>query len=265
MIATVSHMTAIEDFADALSELLNEAADVFLEDLPGSLITSSDSPWARDRAAWTASFDSDDVAGWVSETSAIYLAEAARLLRGHATLLQTRSVFATIDVIVRAIIERVGHANWILDHQISARQRSARAGLELAVCFYMYRENLHLLDASQPHRRAVRAEARLQQRQLKEWFAVVQPPEDECDDDSPPTGDVRRWIVDSESFPTLTQAATFAMERGGIVGNVARGVYASLSGFSHPNVVFSREHRDIDELGHITFRYERPEMENAEL
>jgi len=35
------------------------------------------------------------------------------------------------------------------------------------------------------------------------------------------------------------------------------------AGFSHPNVAFSREHRTIDEGGHITFRFDREAIEKA--
>jgi hypothetical protein len=92
---------------------------------------------------------------------------------------------------------------------------------------------------------------------------VDQRPDDKCDDTSPPTGDVRRWVVDGEKFPTLTASAEYALEHGGIEKIAAQGTYAGLSGFSHPNVAFSREHRTIVEAGHITFRYDREAIEKA--
>ena len=101
----------------------------------------------------------------------------------------------------------------------------------------------------------LRREARAQQRQLKQWFVVDQRPDDKCDDTSPPTGDVRRWVVDGEKFPTLTASAEYALEHGGIEKIAAQGTYAGLSGFSHPNVAFSREHRTIVEAGHIADAY----------
>jgi len=254
---------AIEALVDALADLLEECADVFLEGLPTSLETSPGSAWAADRTAWKTAYESDDVAGWVSETSAIYLAESAHLLRAFATLLRSHRVFAAQDIIVRSVIERVGHVNWILDHRISSEQRAARAGLELAASFYTYREALHLLDADGGARGDLRVEARAQQRQLEQWLDVVQPPENECDNTSAPTGDVRRWVVAGERFPTLTGSAEHALEHGGIAKIAAQGTYAGLSGFSHPNVAFSREHRTIDEGGHITFRYDRESIEKA--
>jgi hypothetical protein len=253
----------IETLVDTLAGLLEEGADLFLEGLPTSLETTPGSAWATDRAAWKTTYGSDDVAGWVSETSAIYLAESAHRLRAFATLLVSHRVFATQDVIVRSVIERVGHVNWILDHRISSEQRAARAGLELAASFYTYRDALHLLDADGGARADLRTEARAQQRQLKQWFVVDQPPEDECDDTSSPTGDVRRWVVGGEKFPTLTASAEYALEHGGIERIAAQGTYAGLSGFSHPNVAFSREHRTIDEGGHITFSYDREAIEKA--
>jgi hypothetical protein len=188
----------IETLVDTLAGLLEEGAELYLEGLPTSLETTPGSAWSTDRTAWKATYGLDDVAGWVSETSAIYLAETAHLLRAFATLLLSRRVFAAQDVIVRSVIERVGHVNWILDHRISSEQRAARAGLELAASFYTYRDALHLLDADGGARADLRIEARAQQRQLKHWFVVDQPPEDECDDTSPLTGDVRRWVVGGE-------------------------------------------------------------------
>jgi hypothetical protein len=253
----------IEMLIVALAGVLEEGADLFLEGLPTSLETSPGSAWATDRTAWKATYGSDDVGGWVSETSAIYLAETAHLLRAFATLLRSHRIFAAQDVVVRSVIERVGHVNWILDHRISSEQRAARAGLELAASFYTYRDALHLLDADGEARADLRIEAKAQQRQLKQWFVVDQPPEDECDDTSPPTGDVKRWVVGGQKFPSLTASAEYALEHGGIEKIAAQGTYAGLSGFSHPNVAFGREHRTIDEEGHITFRYDRVAIEKA--
>ncbi|MFZ2057828.1 MAG: hypothetical protein WAV54_10540 [Acidimicrobiales bacterium] len=253
----------IETLVLVLADLLEEGADLFLEGLPTSLETSPGSAWATDRAVWKAAYESDDVAGWVSETSAIYLAESGHLLRAFATLLRSHRVFAAQDVIVRSVVERVGHVNWILDHRISSEQRAARVGLELAASFYTYREALYLLDANGGARADLRTKARAQQRQLKKWFDVAQPPEDECDDTSAPTGDVRRWVVGGEKFLSLTASAEFALEHGCIAKIAAQGTYAGLSGFSHPNVAFSREHRTIDEGGHITFRFDREAIEKA--
>jgi len=131
----------IETLVLVLADLLEEGADLFLEGLPTSLETSPGSAWATDRAVWKAAYESDDVAGWVSETSAIYLAESGHLLRAFATLLRSHRVFAAQDVIVRSVVERVGHVNWILDHRISSEQRAARVGLELAASFYTYRRH----------------------------------------------------------------------------------------------------------------------------
>ena len=47
--------------------------------------------------AWKSAYESDDVAGWVSETSAIYLAESAHLLRAFATLLRSHRMFADVS------------------------------------------------------------------------------------------------------------------------------------------------------------------------
>jgi hypothetical protein len=247
---------------DALAELLENASDLYLEHLP-SPSPNSDTAFAADRAEWLEAYGSDDVAGWVSETSAIYLAESAHLLRALATLLKTRRIFATQDLVVRSVVERIGHVNWILDHRISSGQRAARAGLELAACFYMYREALSLLSVEKPIRTEIKIRAGAQRRQLEQWFTVLRPPSDECSESSPPTGDVRRWVVNDERFPNLISAAEYALERGEIKGEAAKGTYAGLSGFTHPNVVFSAEQNRIDAEGRITFHYEWEDIEKA--
>ena len=82
----------IETLVLVLADLLEEGADLFLEGLPTSLETSPGSAWATDRAVWKAAYESDDVAGWVSETSAIYLAESGHLLRAFVMLLRSHRV-----------------------------------------------------------------------------------------------------------------------------------------------------------------------------
>jgi hypothetical protein len=251
------------ELVDALADLLEEGSNIYLEDILVSPERVPDTAWTADRAEWITSYGSDDVAGWVSEISGIYLAEAAHILRALATLLRTHRIFAAQDLIVRSVVERIGHVNWILDHRISSGQRAARAGLEIAACFYMYRDALSLLDGDRTARTEIKKRANNQQSQLKQWFEVVQPPGDPCDESSPPTGDVTRWVVDGEKFPNLTKAAEYVLERGGIEGQAARGTYAGLSGFSHPNVVFSAEHNRIDAEGRITFLYEWENIEKA--
>ena len=257
------HPTPIEVFSDALAALLDEGAGVFLAGIRETGEASTTSTWAHDRQAWAEAYETDDVVGWVVETAGIYLAETAHLLRAFATLLRSRRIFATMDLIVRAVIERVGHVNWILDDGITSEQRAARAGLEFAACFFMYRESLHWLEADTEVRSELRGEAKAQQQQLEQRFSIDRPPDNKCDENSPPTGDVRRWVVGGESFPDLGASATYALKPGGIGEMAAKGTYAALSGFSHPNVVFSREHRDIDAGLRITFRYERQEIEKA--
>jgi len=256
--------TKIEQFADDLADLLDEGANVFPNGIrePGAPPTTSD--WAVDQKVWLSKFgSSDEVAGWVSETTGIYLAESGQLLLAYAALLRSRRVFVSVDLVTRAIIERVGHVNWILDARIDAEARAARAGLEFAACLFMYRESLSDLDADRDIRNKLKAEAKAHQANLKKWFSVYQPPHDKCDEKSPQTGDVTRWTVNGESFPSLTTATHFALESAGIKPETSKGTYGGLSGFSHPNVAFSRERRDIGPDAKITFRQEPEEMEKC--
>jgi len=248
---------------DALAALLEEGAGIFLDGIRETGEPSTTSMWAHDRQVWAETYETEDVAGWVIETAGIYLAETGHLLRAFATLLRSRRIFTTMDLIVRAVIEHVGHVNWILANGITSEQRAARAGLEFAVCFYTYRESLYLLGADAEMRSELRSEARAQQRQLERWFGVDRPPDNKCDEHSPQTGDVRRWVVSGETFPGLGESAQYALQPGGIGEMVAKGTYAALSGFSHPNVVFSREQRDIDTGGRVSFRCRSQDIEKA--
>jgi hypothetical protein len=248
---------------EALAALMDDGAAIFLEELNLPEQASEGSPWESDRKVWQEMFGSNDVAGWVTETTSIYLGEVANLLRAHADVMRTGRVFVVQDLITRSIIERVGHVNWILDHRVGSRERGARAGLEVAASFYTYRAGLSLLEGSDEARAKLRSEAKSQRKKLEEWFDVVRPHEVAEDEKSPLVGDVTRWTVDGEAFPTLTSTAELALEGGGIVGQAAKGTYAAFSGFSHPNVIFSREHRSIDADGRVTFTYDRSSVEKA--
>jgi hypothetical protein len=154
------HSHKISAHVDALADLLEEGADIYLEGILISPERTPDTAWTADRAEWLSSYGSDDVAGWVSEISGIYLAESAHILRALAALLRAHRIFATQDLVVRSVVERIGHVNWILDHRISSERRAARAGLEIATCFFMYREALSLLGGDETARSEIKRRAR---------------------------------------------------------------------------------------------------------
>ncbi len=63
----------------------------------------------------------------------------------------------------------------------------------------------------------------------------------------------RRVALETES---KTQAQAQAQAQG-------KATYDGLSGFSHPSVIFSREHRAIDDDGRVTYTYQHSDLERA--
>ena len=119
-------------FSDELADICKAAAGVFLgrglqsrdaesEPVP-VLVSTNDEPFKD-------SIGSDEPTNWISECVSVYLAEAANELLAIEVLLRSRVVAASLDPLVRAIIERTGVVNWLLDEKAQPRQRSIRGSL----------------------------------------------------------------------------------------------------------------------------------------
>lgn len=243
---------SIEHFAKRVADLLTEATELIGE-LPVR-DDSRDSRWAEDRRDWSRLYgDAQRVDSSLSGPAAIYLYEAGALVTTVANLLRTGDVAATLDPLVRAAVERAGRINWLLDTEVNASQRAARAALERAVCLAHYLESAARIGGPDPSRKEFRASLADHVEWIERWFTPTRPRK------PPPDGTlpgwyVARWTVDEESYPRLSEMVYWACGRG-MAQDLAGGVYGDLSGFSHPNFVFSRSHFGSDATGNVIFDY----------
>lgn len=70
---------------------------------------------------------------WVADATSMYVIEAAHQMRATGVLVASGTVTASLDPLVRAVVERVGRVKWILNPDIQPEHRGARAGLEFGV------------------------------------------------------------------------------------------------------------------------------------
>lgn len=253
--------TRAEDTADALADLCDEGADIILNQIQMADPASSDAPPSvLDERVWKIELGSVDPGAWIQEIGASYLTESGHIIRAIARLLRTRAVFASMDPLVRAVVERVGRVNWILDFRINHRQRAIRAGLEIAVSWQFYRSGIARLEGDKAIRKVLKAPAAAHLERLESWFEPVKPPENPCDI-LKLTSDVSQWIFEGEVFPTMTRLAQYALESAHFEPGIAAGVYDALSGFAHPSVITSRENRRTDERGAVQYFFRAIEMD----
>jgi hypothetical protein len=253
------------EFTDQLATICEGAAHVYLgRGLQAAAADSTPAPfWEADRRGIVESIGSDEPCGWIDECVSVYLAEAANQLLAIGILLRGRTVAASLDPLVRALIERVGVVNWLLDEGITPRQRAIRGGLAWIVSLQAYCEALARLGADRETRRVFRAERSRLDQLLSEWFTIDRPATGPCDPESRPTTDRFQWRIEGETYPTFTQLAQRALARGNIDNGVAAGTYDGYSGFSHPNVIFGQEHKTVHSDGSITFRHRFIDIEKS--
>lgn len=257
--------STIIGFARQLAEICDDAAGLVLR---GPRPTNPDEvedptalPYEAERRYFLDEFGSDEASAWIGETTSTYLVESAHLCVAIAQLLRAGTVAVAIDPLVRAIIERIGRVVWVLDPEATPKERAARAGLEMTVSQQHYRASIDQLADSKAPKREAREELVRLRGLLDEWFDVDRPPVDPFDASSDPTPQIDQWSVESQTYPNYADATARVVSDG--PRRKAIGSYGGLSGFSHPNVVFSREHRHIDADGAVTYSYPAMDLEKA--
>lgn len=200
---------------------------------------------------------------WVAEATSTYLVEAAHQVRAIGVLLLGEVVTAALDPLVRAVVERAGRVKWILDPNVNPAQRGARAGLEFGVSLSAYRRTLERLGAPGVSRKKMQKRVRAHKKQLEGLFTVERPPSDPGDSESPPSPEMANWVVAGEAYPNYGSNAEYALENESTTRRQAAAWYDGLSGFSHPSVVFSREHRSINADGKMTYTYQFGDLEKS--
>jgi hypothetical protein len=104
----------IHEFVGSLAELCDDSATLFLDEITRSP-TGEESAAEIDSEIWLEHLQSDLPAQWVAEITSVYLAESAHQLRAVAVLLRAEQLTGAIDPVIRALVERVGIVNWILE------------------------------------------------------------------------------------------------------------------------------------------------------
>lgn len=227
-------MTGSTDILEVLAATCEQQARLFLECPPDPSdddVLGSSRQCALDARDWEEANGDRDPAGWLSQIVVSYLAEASHQLKVLASLLRSREVHATLEPVIRAVLERCGRICWLLDPKSLAAQRAARCQLEVGVCAHHYADALSLLAADNQSRDELRRFRGEHRARVHARYAV---------DTGGEKKDMSAWVVDSESYPGYTETVTYALSDH----PMSSGMYAGLSGFSHPNVFFSRERRN---------------------
>ena len=249
---------AFDEFVRTQADTCIKAAALFLDGKTMSKHgTDPGALWTTDEEEWVTEFGSSEPSSWLSEIAVGYLGEAAYELKAIAKLLRSRLVVGSLDVLVRAVMERSGRVIWVLDDQPlegTAFNRAARAALEIGVSSQHYLKTIDDLGATGVERAQADINDRDHRAKLIKWFSPVRPTGRSKDD-------IRQWQIKGTKSPGFTAIAKFAGERCRITAEQGEGVYGGLSGFSHPSIVFSRESRTPNGSGGIEFNYRAEDIE----
>jgi hypothetical protein len=181
---------------------------------------------------------------WIRELTSTYLNQVAHELVAIAMLLKNEVVVGSIEVLVRATLERIGRINWVLDldHHVSTRRRAIRASFEILVSYQHYRIGLSAIGAENASQRRVAREMRDLRNQVETWFDdIYKPPENPSDPASAETPTISEWTIEGEPYPNYSELARWAISDDSVGDNTSRGTYALLSAFGHPSFVAHRE------------------------
>jgi hypothetical protein len=231
----------VTSFANELAGVCVETAEVFTAGLEPKGPSASPKPiWELERELMKARLGNDEPHKWIYSTAATCLSDSAEQLHAIALLLEAERGVGSLEVITRALVERMGLHAWLLDHQIEAPERASRAFLAWIVGLQHYRSALARLDGPRSIRKPLKEERKRLENLGDEWFSIDRP----RDVDGRSTPDASQWKVDGTGYPNLTRLCLLALESG-MTPDQAAGTYDLLSGFSHPSPFFSQEHRDV--------------------
>jgi hypothetical protein len=218
-----------------LANLITDSANLALNELEKLGASSTPTPtWERERSQMETEIGSDEAARWVEAICTQALKEGAYQLRAMAELLRQGEIRSSLEVIVRAVFERAGQINWLLDSGVDWRVRTRRASLNYTVSLYHFRKATSFLGSTPEMRTELRVERARVKSLLATWFKA------DVENVNVFIGgeDLSKWFVDGEQYPSLTDFSRFALRSGNVSDTVAVGTYAALSGFAHPSLFF---------------------------
>ena len=206
------------DILEVLGDCCDRQPKLFLDCPPDGLDRQaqldSSRPFAVEAREWIRENGDEDPAGWLGRIVVSYLAEASHQLSVMALLLKNRAVHATLDPLIRAVLERCGRVCWLLDPDATASQRSARTQLELGVCAHHYAETLSLVDAAEETRTEVRQWRGQHRTRVHTRYSV---------DTNGQKKDMSGWSVNGETYPNYTGTVAYrARSAPAIAGRVRR-------------------------------------------
>jgi hypothetical protein len=247
------------DFADQLAVLCEDTANIWFAGLSRADQNALPSPlWELDRRAIEAELGSDIPNAWLYNCLFVYLLESAYELSAIGSQLRTRNYQASIFPLVRAIIERTGAINWILSEAATHRQRALRSCIAYVVSIDPYVKALKGIKATEQDQEKFQNEREILETATAAWFGQPTQPLDP--ETSKPTTDRKKWIYEGESYPGFNSLCKLSLERGNLTKSVASTMYDVMSGFTHPNLYFGREHL-LSDGSQMILDYEDKDLE----
>ena len=220
------------DILEMLVETCRTQSDIYLRSQALTLTPDEASrtsrPLGKDSIEWDAANGDDDPCWFLANIVGQYLAEASYQLTALAHLIESRAVHATLEPLIRATLERCGRVCWLLDDEVDSTTRAARTHLELFVCSNHYVKALKALKAHPDERSRLREWKKDHEARVRDRFQLVP------DESSNATC---KWILNDEKYPGYSSVVKYALDSH----PQASAIYASLSGFSHPNTLFGLE------------------------
>ena len=253
-------MEIVMSVAASMASVLAEAASLVLINLDEKdRVRRHETSHADfDETVFLKTIESERPAQWLSHAIGYYLSDCAYELQALALLLREAVVGGTLEVLVRAVVERVGRIMWLLDlppeyegvapsaeTPKTPMVHAIRASFEALVSAQMHRRGVSAMRASKEEQNMMAALERSIRSDVKKWFAPVQPLTDPNHPESlDPTAST--WTIKGETYPNYGELAEWAVAGGKVSAAQAKGIYAALSGWSHPNFIAGTRMRGAD-------------------
>jgi|GEM_PF-1563193 len=244
----------------AMSDVLEEAASLILGELDETVRVRRHQTSHADymESVFVQTLGSERPAQWLSQAIGYYLADCAYQLRGLALLLREVIVGGSLESLARGVVERVGRIMWLLDlppvyeganlaedETKDPMVHAVRSSFEALVCTQLHRRGVAAMRAPKEEQNLMKKLERSIRGDVQKWFKPIQPLMDENDPDSfNPTAST--WTIRGETYPNFSELAEWSLAGGKVTAAQAKGSYAALSAWSHPNFIAATRTRASD-------------------
>lgn len=224
---------------DATAEVLDAMADVLILPRRALIAVAEDTGWHPvDGSQAQGDLSSAEFPADVNVSllemprviASLFLRSGADHLAGIGALFRARECFSAPGALARAAFEHGTRAWWVLDPQLSARQRSARAVLEdLASADYSMKAVSGLVGKDNDQYRTLRGRREAIRTAAQQGFAS-------CSFKDDPT----KWTIEGQKYPRIAEVVEeWGSRRDEAVPG--RGIYDHLSHFPHPQGLAGRQ------------------------